>query len=483
EVIKRVDLDDVILSFCNNALCEGQVPDQWKLSNIVPVPKKGDLTETDNYRGISVTSIVSKTLNRMILNRVKPCLEKLLRNNQNGFRPGRSTTSHILALRRILEGAKAKNLSAVMLFIDFKKAFDSVHRGILMKILRAYGLPDIIVDLIERMYTGTLAKVITPDGLTEVFKILAGVLQGDTLAPYLFIIVIDYLMTITFEDVDEVPGFTIKPARSRRVKAEKLADTEFADDVALITNTIKEAQSLLDSLESAAKTVGLQINESKTKYLAINTHHQDEDHPAIHSSNDDGDGIELVDDFVYLGAWIASTEHDFKVRKAKAWAACHKMKKIWKSDLRRDLKIRLFQATVESILLYGSETWTITVSLSKRIDGCYTRMLRMALNVDWRQRITNKVVYGHLPRVTSKIQARRMKLAGHIQRHDELVAHNLLLWEPQHGARGRGRPPLTFVDTIRRDTELTDTDEIRRLMTDRQLWRRTIDSRTLKPPY
>ena len=150
--------------------------------------------------------------------------------------------------------------------------------------------------------------------------------------------------------------------------------------------------------------------------------------------------------------------------------------------MRRDFKTRLFQATVESTLIYGSETWTITASLLKRIDGCYTRMLRMALNVDWRQHITNKVVYGHLPRVTSKIQGRRMKLAGHIQRHEELTAHKLLLWEPLHGARGRGRPPLTFVDTIRRDTELTDTDEIRRLMNDRQLWRRTINSRTLKPP-
>ena len=59
--------------------------------------------------------------------------------NQNGFRPGRSTSSHILSLRRILEGATAKNLPAVMTFIDFRKAFDSVHRGILMKILRAYG--------------------------------------------------------------------------------------------------------------------------------------------------------------------------------------------------------------------------------------------------------------------------------------------------------------------------------------------------------
>ncbi len=72
----------------------------------------------------------------------------------------------------------------------------------------------------------------------------------------------------------------------------------------------------------------MRINESKTKYLAINT--QDEDHTAIHSSNSNEDGIEQVDDFVYLGAWIASTEYDslnFKVRKVKAWAACHKMKR------------------------------------------------------------------------------------------------------------------------------------------------------------
>ena len=88
--MKRVDIDDIVLKFCNNALCDGNIPDQWKLSNIIPVPKKGDLTKTDNYRGISLTSIVSKTLNRMLLNRIKPSLEEILRNNQNGFRPGLS---------------------------------------------------------------------------------------------------------------------------------------------------------------------------------------------------------------------------------------------------------------------------------------------------------------------------------------------------------------------------------------------------------
>ena len=100
----------------------------------------------------------------MILNRIQPEAEKKLRDNQNGFRKGRSTTSHILTLRRILEGARAKNLSAVMVFIDFKKAFDSVDRVTLMKILLAYGIPKKIVDLISLLYTNTRAQVITPDG-------------------------------------------------------------------------------------------------------------------------------------------------------------------------------------------------------------------------------------------------------------------------------------------------------------------------------
>ena len=75
---------------------------------------------------------------------------------------------------------------------------------------------------------------------------------------------------------------------------------------------------------------------------------------------------------------IATTVRELRIRKAKAWAASHKPKRIWKKGLRRGMKIRLFVATDESILLYGSDTWTLTESLKKQIDGCYTRMLRMA---------------------------------------------------------------------------------------------------------
>ena len=90
------------------------------------------------------------------------------------------------------------------------------------------------------------------------------------------------------------------------------------------------------------------------------------------------------------------------------------------------MKIRLFVATVESILLYGSETRTLTESSKKQIDGCYTWMLRIALNVDWKQHKTNKEIYGNPPKATMKIQKRRMRLAGHIHRHPELVANCVL---------------------------------------------------------
>ena len=130
--------------------------------------------------------------------------------------------------------------------------------------------------------------------------------------------------------------------------------------------------------------------------------------------------VEKKSNFLYLGSWIKSTESDIKVRKAKAWAACHKLKRIWTSNIKKSIKIRLFTSTVESVLLYGSETWTLTKRLTKMIDGCYTRLLRMALNVSWKQRLTNVELYGRLPKVSSKITERRLKLAGHIHRHPDL---------------------------------------------------------------
>ena len=319
--------------------------------NIIPVPKSGDLSKTDNYRGISLICIIAKIYNRMILNHIRSVIDLRLRVNQNGFRPERTTVAQILTLRRIIEGVKANNIKAVMTFIDFKKAFDSIHQGKMMRILKAYGIPPNLLQAIKKMYTNTKAKVISPDGETESFDITAGVLQEDTLAPFLFIIVLDYALRKAMDGKEDDLGFTITPRRSRRHPKEVLADLDFADDIALLSDEIEQAQELLLRVERECKKVGLGLNAKKTKSLAYNIQNPIPLHTA------DGTELEWTDDFKYLGSWVDSSEKDISVRKALAWKALNSMMKIWKSGMRRPLKVRFFVATIESILLIGCESW------------------------------------------------------------------------------------------------------------------------------
>ena len=91
-------------------------------------PKKGDIGLAKNYQGITLTSIAAKIINALLWNRIEPKIDNILRKNQNGFRRNRSTTSQILTIRRILEGVRAKILHEILLFLNFTKAFDSIHR-------------------------------------------------------------------------------------------------------------------------------------------------------------------------------------------------------------------------------------------------------------------------------------------------------------------------------------------------------------------
>ena len=186
---------------------------QSTIYNIVPIHKSGDLIKTDNYRGISPTSVMVKVYNRMLLNRIKPILGPLQRTNQYEFRETRTTVQQVLALRRLVEGVKKKQLSAIITFIALRKAFESIHRDRLMRILDADGIPKPIIDSVSAMYANTSAKVMSPDGVTEPFPILAGVLQGDTLVPYLSIIALDYTLRRAIEGRKEQLGFTVTPRK------------------------------------------------------------------------------------------------------------------------------------------------------------------------------------------------------------------------------------------------------------------------------
>ena len=174
---------------------------------------------------------MAKIYNALLRNRIEPKIDKALRKNQNGFWRNRSTTSQILTIRRIHEGVHIKNLQATILFVDFTNAFDSIHRGKMEQILFAYGLPKETVTAIMMLYRNTKVKVRSPDGDTDYFNIVTGVLQGDTLAPYLFIICLDYVLRTSIDKIKE-NGFNLTKERSKRYPTKTITHADYADDIA-----------------------------------------------------------------------------------------------------------------------------------------------------------------------------------------------------------------------------------------------------------
>ena len=458
-----------LLNLCNLTFINKVKPSNWSKSHIIPIHKKGDKGLPSNYRGISLNTIASKLYNRMILFRIQPHIDKILSWTQAGFRKSRSTLSNILALRRIIEGMRQKNLTLAMVFVDFSKAFDSINREEMFKILEAYGIPKEIVQGIKIIYENNTAAVITPIGLTEYFKITAGIFQGDTLAPLLFIIVIDYILRKTFKTTTD-QGIEILPRQGSRQPAENIKDLSYADDVTLLAQSLENAEQLLIKLEKAAAQVGLDINTDKTKVMTVNNtiNYQ------IKTSKDIP--IEETTTFKYLGSNIPDSTTDFNKRKSLAWAAMKKLDKIWKSSIHRSLKIRFFLSSVESILLYGSEAWTVPADLKSKIDGCYTKLLRRVLNVKWQEHMTNERLYQNLPKLSKKIQIRRLKFAGHCARATDQPVNRLLFWSPQGGRTNRGRPLKTFKDNLAEDTGLQNQRELLQLMKNKDLWKEFVNN-------
>ena len=177
-------------------------------------------------------------------------------------------------------------------------------------------------------------------------------------------------------------------------------------------------------------------------------------------SSQNSERIKQANEFKYLGSYIASTEQNINVRIGKAWSALNQLTNIWKSRLSKNLKRNFFRATVESVLVYGAITWTLTSTLENNIDGAYIRMLRAAMNVSWIENMTNRELYNNIPRITSSIREQRMRFAGHCWRSTNELVSDVLLLTPKHGQRSRGRPAKTFVDQMLEYTECEVEDLI-----------------------
>ena len=406
------------------------IPDDWRKSVIVSIPKKGNSTALDNQRGIAKTCSSAKLFNNVLLSRLKPIIDPQLSQCQSGFRAGRSTTEQVMALRFVIDTCRVTNMTASLVFVDFRQAFDTLHRSSIPVILSQYNVPICLISYIAQMYSDTSACVSSELGPTEWFKTTSGVLQGDTLSPYLFFVLLDNALKKTLQD--DV-GFVVCKRNGRRHPATHIGALAYADDICLLAESIDDVECSLHRHETSAAEIGLTINYNKTKEMHLGQT------SARHVRFANGDPVDSCDKFEYLGVPTSNAETVFRSRLSKAWAATTKLRSIFNSQANDSIKIGLCRSTVESILLYGLEYLPLTLTLQDKLNSAYRRILRYALGVHFPVCISN----AELTRSTGAtalsktLRQRRLRLVGHALRMANPSPLAILLRFLQPGIRRR----------------------------------------------
>jgi sorting nexin-29 len=442
-----------------------QIPTDWKTGLIIKLPKKGDLTQCGNWRGITLLNSVMKVLATIVHDRIYATADSKLRDEQNGFRRSRGCAEHITAIRNILEQASEHSAPLLIVFVDFKRAFDMLKHDAIWEAMRAKGIEEKMVRISRAMYMGADSKVVHKGLVSGPIPLTRGVRQGCPLSPLLFTITLDEALQKAF---DRPRGIQLTPF-------EHLESLEYADDLSLIATNQGAMERKLKRLVEECHLIGLEINVGKTKMMCSPSTPE-----AARSISVNGQAIECVDRYVYLGSVM--TPHggdveDAEQRVRTARVSFAKMGNFWGSEqISRNLKIRMLNAYILPALLYGCESWSSKTALNK-VQALYNRCLRTICRVYWPDKISNIRLWETTgqPPIVASIERRRWSLFGHLSRR-RAKSLRAALWRPPMPRR-RGRPSTTLQS--RAETLLTTIGvgwrEWQTMAADREGWRQMTD--------
>lgn len=393
EMLKTAN--DSIVSFLtklfNKLFDEGEYPTEWSKAIIVPIFKKGDISIPDNYRGVSLLSLVSKCYTYILNTRLVKWVEqeKKLTETQAGFRKGYSTVDHIFTLNAIVEKRlQKKGGKLYACFVDLRKAFDSVHHEPLFEVLHDAGLRGKFINALTAIYKSVKSCVRNGNRLTEFFECPVGVRQGCILSPMLFSLFINEVANMINEGgthgIQLLPGLI------------ELYLLLFADDIVLMSDTPRGLQNQINILNEACKNLYLCINGSKTKVMVFRK-------GGFLGKNEKwflgNDILDIVNEYNYLG-YVFTTKMsitkgvNFLALKGKrACVDCVRhLNRL--NDISCKCFFKIFDTQVKPVLLYGAEMWGAHRLLN--IERVHSFACKRYLNVPLK--IPNKFVYGELAR-------------------------------------------------------------------------------------
>jgi len=289
------------------------------------------------------------------------------------------------------------------LFIDFKKAYDSVRREVLYNILIEFGVPKKLARLIKMCLTETYSRIRVGKNLSDMFPIRNGLKQGDALPQLLFNFALEYAIRRVQVNQDG-----LKLNYTHQLLA-------YADDVNILGGSVDTVKKNAEALVVATKEIGLEVNAHKTKYMAVSR-----DHTAGRIVRIDNRSIERVEEFKYLVTKLTN-QNSFQEKiksMLKLGNACyHSVQNLLSSRLlSKNLKIKMYRTIILPVVLYGCETWSLTLREERRQRVFENRVLMRVFRSkgdevigEWRKLHNEELrdLYS-LPNIVRVVKSRRM---------------------------------------------------------------------------
>ena len=335
-------ISPILTKLFNLCFIKGAFPSQFKISEIRPIYKSGPKTETSNYRPISLLSPFSKLLEKCIYARLNNFLNSkhLLYDSQFGFRNNASTENAVLQLYNQLLDKLNKNQITCSIFIDLKKAFDTVDHSILIQKLRRYGIRGEPLNLLSSYLSNRLQYTVINNHSSQYKPINCGVPQGSTLGPLLFLIYINDLYLASKFDLNL-----------------------FADDAYLAMSgtspneLAKNVNKELVKIYNWLNLNKLSLNVDKTKYLIIKNNRKTID--CNFNIKFGSQFIEKTDQIKYLGVIIDSKlnwKPHIDYIKKKISSGCWALYKL-KNFLNKQILKQIYYGLIHQRLQYCVSCW------------------------------------------------------------------------------------------------------------------------------
>lgn len=462
---------------------EEVLPEEWKGGILIPIFKAGSKSNVDNYRGIALLNITSKVLTKIINNRITVVAEKRLLEQQSGFRRGRGTIEQIFNVRQVLEKHVEHQQECAMAFIDLRKAYDSVDRELMMAILRAEGVPEKLVKLIEKLYEHTTLRVRVKDELGRSVEISSGVRQGCILSPTLFNLFLNFLLKHVLPELRRRGvklKYRIGTSLFDTVSVDTLDDADewgflYADDLVLVAGRMTELHDMIRIFDDVMRKAGMELSVPKTKVMMV-------ENEAAHGALSLGarGTIQQVENFKYLGSIVAADgttakEVEERIKKAGAVFAMMRRNIFAPKRVQRTVKLRVYSASVLSVLLYGSETWNCTAAEIRRLETFHNACLRCICGVSKlsHTRITALRSMATETSIESKISQARLRWLGHIARMSHDRTPKKMLFARLPARRPPQKPKQRWKDLVAADLRRIGVEDTWMVDSqDRTKWRR-----------